>query len=376
MQIPSLTRSLRFRLSGMTSAVAFGIGGLGLLAVYLIVLSGVRSLTMRRRLLTGTVVEVNGSPRFVVEGLEEVDLPTVEGIVKEVILNQIAVTALVVLVVLFVISVLVGWIVAGRALRPLKSMTQVAEEIQATDLTRRIDIDGPDDEMKTMARTFNGMLDRLDAAFRSQRRFLAETSHDLRTPLATIRSNVEVTMSDPAADLDAWRETGDIVSRSAERMSGMLDELLAAARHEVEQEQMVSLDLASLAGTVAEDFAATAAEREVEIVVSGAAPLVRGDRALLERALGNLVGNALVVAPPGSRIDISLEVADGSVSIAVSDQGPGIDPDLVTGERTTSGLGLSIVRDVMARHGGSVSAVPGNAAGATVVLMIPAEEAE
>jgi signal transduction histidine kinase len=358
----------------MTSAVAFGIGGLALLAVYLIVLSGVRSLTMRRRFLTGTVVEVNGQPRFVVEGLEEVDLPTVEGIVKEVILNQIAVTALIVLVVLFVISVLVGWIVAGRALRPLKSMTQVAEEIQATDLTRRIEIDGPDDEMKTMAHTFNGMLDRLDTAFRSQRRFLAETSHDLRTPLATIRSNVEVTLSDQGADVSAWRETGEIVSRSAERMSGMLDELLSAARHEVEREQMTALDLSALAQRVAQDFAVEASDAAVDLVVEGEAPVVRGDRALLERALGNLVANALAVAPPDTRILISLDEGDGSASMAVTDEGPGIDPDLVSGSRTTSGLGLSIVRDVMARHGGSVEAVVGNQTGASLVLILPIDE--
>ncbi len=327
---------------------------------------------MRRRLLTGTVVEVNGRPRFVVEGLEEVDLPTVEGIVKELILNQIAVSALLVLILLFAISVLVGWIVAGRALRPLKSMTQVAEEIEATDLTRRIDIDGPEDEMTTMARTFNHMLDRLDAAFKGQRRFLAETSHDLRTPLATIRSNVDVTLADPGADVEAWRETGEIVSRSAERMSGMLDDLLAAARHEVGREQMITVDLSALARAVAEELAGPAGETGVEIVVGGLAPPVRGDRELLHRALGNLVSNALRFAPRGSQIGLELGEDGKHATVSVSDRGPGVDPAIVSGERLTAGLGLSIVRDVAERHGGSLASSRRRGGGAHVVLTLPA----
>lgn len=355
----------------MTSAVAFGIGGLALLAVYLIVLSGVRSLTMTRRLLTGTVVEVNGRSRFVVEGLEEVDLPTVEGIVKELILNQIAVSAFVVLILLFGISVLVGWIVAGRALRPLKSMTQVAEEIEATDLTRRIDIDGPEDEMTTMARTFNHMLDRLDAAFKGQRRFLAETSHDLRTPLATIRSNVDVTLADPEAGVQAWRETGEIVSRSAERMSGMLDDLLAAARYEAGREQMTAVDLPELARAVAEDLAGPAAELGVQITVNGQAPPVRGDRDLLHRALGNLISNALRFAPQGSKVDLELGQEGEWATVSVSDRGPGVDPAIVSGELQTAGLGLSIVRDVAERHGGSLTSSDRNGVGALVVLSLP-----
>lgn len=355
----------------MTSAVAFGIGVLALGAVYLVVLAGVRSLTVTRQVLTGTGIELNGHVYFVPREIAESELRTWESVIKEILLNQVAISTLVALAVVFVLAVVVGWIVAGRALRPLTAITQVAEDIQANDLTRRLPVDGPDDEVKAMASTFNAMLDRLDEAFRGQRRFLAETSHDLRTPLATIRTNVDVTLADPHADPAAWRETGEVVSRAAARMSDMLDDLLAAARLQVAVAQTTRVDLAEVVGVVTEELSGRAAELSVRLVMRPDPARVDGDRRSLERALANLAENALAAAPSGSAVELfSGRVGDWGY-LAVGDRGPGLDPELVAGGRGSRGLGLGIVRDVAAAHGGTLTVADRTDAGSLLVVWIP-----
>ena len=189
MELPPLTRSLRFRLTGMTMAVVFGIAGVALAVVYLVLLAQIRNLT-ERQIIGAQVGEL-----FIQLG--EREYRTMESFLREAVLNQTAWAIVIILIGLFVAALVVGWFVAGRALEPVSRMTQVAQEIEATDLSRRIALEGPDDELTRMSRTFDSMLDRLDHAFTSQKEFLARTSHDLRTPLAIIRSNLDVTMSDP-----------------------------------------------------------------------------------------------------------------------------------------------------------------------------------
>jgi signal transduction histidine kinase len=171
--------------------------------------------------------------------------------------------------------------VAARALRPVDTITQVAQEIEATDLSRRIALEGPDDELTRMAGTFDSMLDRLDHAFRSQKDFLAQTSHDLRTPLAIIRSNLDVTMSDPDVNVQDWRATGAIALRATERMTAMIDDLLAAARMEAGAPTLVNVDLADLVRQSAEELGARASEAGASLAVMAQSALVLGDRTAL-----------------------------------------------------------------------------------------------
>jgi signal transduction histidine kinase len=356
----------------MTLLVAFGIGALALGAVYLVVLAGARSLTMTQRFVTGTAVEMNGRVFFLPEEFGERELRTVEGLVKEILLNQIALSTIIAVAVMFVLAVIVSWVVAGRALRPITSMTAVAEEIEATDLTRRIDVDGPDDELKAMATTFNGMLDRLDGAFRGQRQFLAETSHDLRTPLATIRTNVDVALADATADVESWRETGAVVARAAERMSSMLDDLLATARMQAGAVEMVEFDLAKVVELVADETAGRASDREVGLSVHAGTASVSGDRRSLTRAVANLVENALEVAPKSSTVELACGLSEeGLPYVSVGDRGPGIDVTVVEGVRSSPGLGLSIVRDIAVAHGGRLVSVDRPDGGALLVVWLP-----
>ena len=371
MDLPPITKSLRFRLSWITSAVAFGIGGLALGVVYFAVLDTVRGLTMTRRVVTGGHVIELGGTTILLPQVEEQQIRTLESIVREFILNQVAGVMLIVLGVLFVLSLVVGWFVAGRALRPLTRITSVAQEIEATDLTRRIGLDGPPDELTTMAGTFDAMLDRLDRAFRAQRELLAKTSHDLRTPIAVIRSNVEVALDDPDATVEDWRETGQLISRASDQMGRMVEELLAVARLEVGEVLMVDLDLADVVRSTAEDWAARLDAAGVSFRIHAEPAHVEGDRATVNRAVGNLVENALRMSPKGSEIDIGTGMQDGWAYLAVADRGPGIDPAVVDGAADGRGLGIPIVREVARLHHGRLAAADRTDGGALLVFWIP-----
>ncbi|MFP3914184.1 MAG: ATP-binding protein, partial [Actinomycetota bacterium] len=274
------------------------------------------------------------------------------------------------LIVLFLLSLVVGWIIAGRALRPVSAMTAVARDIQASDLSRRISYRGPDDELGRLASTFDDMLERLDRAFHAQRRFLADTSHDLRTPLAVIRSNVDVLADDPDATTEDWKEVAGIVQRNADRMSSMIDDLLATARMEARSAARVRVDLATLVREAGEEFALRGVEQGVEVSSNSLPAVIEGVPESLRRAIANLADNALKVAPEGSRVVIASGANDGWAWVAVADEGEGIDPEVV--ERGSSGLGLSIVRQVVAAHGGHLAAHRGRERGSTLVMWLPA----
>jgi signal transduction histidine kinase len=371
MDLPPITKSLRFRLSWITSAVVFGFGGLALGVVYLAVLDTVRGLTMTRQVVTGgQAVDVNGTT-ILIPQIEEQQIRTLESLVREFILNQVAWITVIVVIVLFVLSLVVGWFVAGRALRPLTRITAVAEEIEATDLTRRIGLKGPPDELTRVAGTFDAMLDRLDRSFRAQRELLAKTSHDLRTPLAVIRSNVEVALDDPATDVDDWRETGQLVSRATDQMGRMIEELLAVARLEVGEVVMVDLDLAEVARSVTSDWAVRLEAAGVTLELDAEAGVLEGDRATLDRAVGNLVENALRMSPRGSTIRIGTGTVDGWAYFAVADRGPGIDPAVVEGSADGRGLGLPIVREVARLHHGKLTSDSRSDGGAVLILWVP-----
>ena len=375
MDLPPITKSLRFRLSWITSAVVFGIGGLALGVVYLAVLDTVRGLTMTRRVVTGGhTVEIDGTTLLFPQ-IEEQQIRTLESLVREFILNQVAATTLIVFAVLFVLSLVVGWFTAGRALRPLTRITAVAEEIEATDLTRRIGLQGPPDELTRMAGTFDAMLDRLDRAFRAQRELLAKTSHDLRTPLAVIRSNVEVTLDDPGATVEDWRETGQLVSRASDQMGRMVEELLAVARLEVGEVLMVELDLAEIANAMATDWGARLEAAGVSVELDAVPTVIEGDRATLDRAVGNLVDNALRMSPRGSTIVLGSGSVGAWAYFAVADRGPGIDPAVVDGSADGRGLGLPIVREVARLHHGRLTADDREGGGSVIVLWIPIDAA-
>jgi signal transduction histidine kinase len=288
--------------------------------------------------------------------------------------------------VLFVASLGVGWVVAGRVLRPIGRITAVARDIQATDLSRRIELPGPDDELKQLADTFDAMLARLDAAFAAQRQFIADASHELRNPLAIIRTNVDVALADPSADPDDLRHTIAVVKRASGRMARLVDDLLALARRQEPILEHEPVDLGVAVAEASDDFVVPAAARNIVLDrVTAPDVVVTGDRDALKRAVANLLENAVRLAPEGSRIRLATGSEGDRAWIAVTDEGPGIAPEdqphvfdrFWRADKGRSradggtGLGLAIVRQIAESHGGEVRLQSKVGVGSSFVIWLP-----
>ena len=287
---------------------------------------------------------------------------------------------------LFVASLGVGWVVAGRVLRPIGRITAVARDIQATDLSRRIELPGPDDELKQLADTFDAMLARLDAAFAAQRQFIADASHELRNPLAIIRTNVDVALADPNADPEDLRQTIAVVKRASDRMARLVDDLLALARRQEPTLEHEPVDLGVAVAEASDDFVVPAAARNI-VLDRAIAPdvVVTGDRDALKRAVANLLENAVRLAPEGSRIRLATGSEGDRAWIAVADEGPGIAPEdqphvfdrFWRADKGRSradggtGLGLAIVRQIAESHGGEVRLQSKVGVGSSFVIWLP-----
>jgi signal transduction histidine kinase len=284
-----------------------------------------------------------------------------------------------------------GWVVAGRMLAPLHRVTATARRIAAAPasergLHQRIELHGPDDEVKELADTFDQMVERLAHAFDGQRRFVANASHELRTPLTLNRALVELAMHRRAASADVVR-LGEDLLRINTRHEKLIDGLLLLARSDQELGERSPLDLADVVTHVAEQTAAEAEAAGVKLtVLAGPAPAA-GDALLLEHLVRNLVENGVRHnSGPGGWVRV--ETGPGP-SVTVSNSGPAVPayelPALfqpfrrLTGDRVTSakgsGLGLSIVRSVARAHGGSVHASPRDGGGLVVTVTLPGSDA-
>jgi len=376
--------SIRVRLAVFYSSVLFGLAALVVAMLYL----GLAN-TLDDQPISKRVTEVRPVPGgFVLFDGERIDpYLYIERQANERALETLRQYSFGALAMLFGASLGVGWLVAGRVLQPIQRITAVADEIQATDLSRRIALGGPDDELRRLADTFDGMLGRIDDAFESQRQFIHEASHELRNPLAVIRTNVDVALADPDTPVEDLRETALVVQRSSERMSRLVDDLLVYARQGHLSVDHEPVDLVDVIGDAARDFASPAAERDVALEVGSVGPArVDGDPLALRQALANLVANALRYAPPGTSIDLTAGQQGPWSWIAVADHGPGLGPgdedrvfqrfwrgDPSVGDKQgRSGLGLTIVRQIAEAHGGEVRLAVTPGGGATFAVWIPA----
>jgi signal transduction histidine kinase len=287
---------------------------------------------------------------------------------------------------LFVASLGIGWVLSGRALKPVRAIARTAAEIQATDLSRRIRLSGPKDELRYLADTIDSMLDRLDEAFGAQRQLIDDASHELRSPLAIIRANLDTVLTAPDAEDADRRRAVQVVDRATTRMTRLVEDLLATARRSAPAFHDADVDLAVVAREAAEEFDSLAATRRLTIDrrLRGGL-LIIGDHDALRRAVGNLLSNAVRLAPEASRITVAADRAGGWQWIAVQDEGPGLDTDAQarvfdrfwrgqdarrSRDRRT-GLGLAIVRHIVEAHGGHVRLHSNPEVGSTFVLWLP-----
>ncbi|HEV3014339.1 MAG TPA: HAMP domain-containing sensor histidine kinase [Actinomycetota bacterium] len=374
-RLPEWARSIRFRYTLLYSAVLFGLAAVLVAAIYLVLLMALRG----EPVSAGRVCKYG-------ECIRLVSLSEFERLVNSQTLTKLRNYSFGALGVLFVASLGVGWVVAGRVLRPIGRITAVARDIQATDLSRRIELPGPEDELKQLADTFDAMLARLDAAFAAQRQFTADASHELRNPLAIIRTNVDVALADPHADPDDLRHTITVVKRASDRMARLVDDLLALARRQEPTLEHELVDLGVAVTEASDDFVVPAAARNI-VLDRAIAPgvVVTGDRDALKRAVANLLDNAVRLAPAGSRIRLATGSEGDRAWIAVADEGPGIAPEdqphvfdrFWRADKARSradggtGLGLAIVRQIAQSHGGSIRLQSKVGVGSSFVIWLP-----
>jgi signal transduction histidine kinase len=299
-------------------------------------------------------------------------------------LHRLLVQSLLALGVMAVVSIALGWFVAGRVLRPLQEITSTAQQLSATDLSARIEMQGPNDELKRLADTFDGMLSRLEAAFTGQRRFVANASHELRTPLTIMRTELDVVLGRPNATNEELRSMGEVVRDTVDRCDQLVSSLLALAFAEHRPETLERTDLRESVRAALERRGADLARHELRLFEDLDPAVVEGERGLLDRAVDNLVDNAIVHNQDGGWIRVATRVDDRHGLLVVENGGDELPADLVpelfepfrrvnerTGSRRGVGLGLSIVRAVATAHRGTATIETLDGGGLRVLVAIP-----
>ena len=265
-----------------------------------------------------------------------------------------------------------GWLVSGRVLRPLRTITVKAQQISASNLHERLALVGPDDELKDLGDTMDGLLARLEAAFAAQRQFVANASHELRTPLARQRTMVEVALADPDRSVASLEAVCCRVLAAGQQQERLIEALLTLARGQRGLDRLGLVDLAAIARETVLSVSADAYQRDIEVSLLDAPASFAGDPGLAERLLANLLDNAIRHNHPGGRVLVRTETAAGQAVLSVVNTGPLIDQAEVPGlfepfrrrgaARTAAssagglGLGLSIVAAIAGAHGADVRA--------------------
>jgi len=282
-----------------------------------------------------------------------------------------------------VVAVALGWVVAGRALAPLRRVTALARRVTQERMDERIALKGPDDELHELADTVDGMLDRLAAAFDGQRRFVANASHELRTPLTVIRAEVDVALADPDSDVEDLRRMGEAVLEATDRTQELLESLMVLARSQQATTRHEPVDLSSAAQAAVAHTGGEAADRHVDVRLDLEPAPMYGDRPLIDRLVANLVENAIRHNEPGGHVDVTTRPG----LVRVANTGRLIRPEDVRRlaepferlhrdcDGTGAGLGLSIVRAVADAHDAQLSLRPRAGGGLVAEVSFPSDVA-
>nr|WP_042180914.1 HAMP domain-containing sensor histidine kinase [Kibdelosporangium sp. MJ126-NF4]CEL14675.1 two-component sensor (kinase) [Kibdelosporangium sp. MJ126-NF4]CTQ96695.1 two-component sensor (kinase)(EC:2.7.3.-) [Kibdelosporangium sp. MJ126-NF4] len=336
--------------------------------------------------VAGSVPTLPGGTSVVVNGTQ-IDAADLAEVLQDDARERILVYGSIAFAAVVAAAALLSWTLTGRILRPLREVTMTARRLSAESLGSRIAYEGPRDELAELADTFDAMLARLQAAFESQRRFVANASHELRTPLSVIRTELDVTLTDPDADVAELRRMAGVVRAATLRSGQLVDALLLLARTDgMGLGVREPVDLASTVATAWHGVRAEAEPRGITPTFRTAPAPAVGDPALLERVAGNLLENAVRHNIDGGWIDVRTSATPEWATLRVSSSGPHIDATRV-GElfepfrrggvdrtaRTGTGLGLSIVRAVVLAHLGQVSAYPVPDGGLAVEVHLPAK---
>jgi signal transduction histidine kinase len=284
-------------------------------------------------------------------------------------LHQLLIESGVALGIMALVSIVLGYVIGGRVLRPLRTITATTHDISASNLHERLALDGPDDELKELGDTIDGLLERLDASFRSQRQFVANASHELRTPLARQRTLAQVALSDPDASADSLRAAHERILASGEQQEQLIDALLTLSRVHAGAVGRQRVDIAPIVRDLLGAREAEAEARQLLVIPTLHAAPLWGDPRLVERLAANLIDNALRHNLPGGMVVVQTGTRAGHGWLAVANDGPLVEPgqierlyepfERLEAERTHAGegfgLGLCIVRAIAVAHGASLT---------------------
>ncbi|GAA2120172.1 sensor histidine kinase [Actinomadura alba] len=361
-------RTVRIRLTALYGAL-FTISGAALLTI--------TYWLMRRSKAGLVVIAYDDSGPEIREHLKRV---------REAQLRELLTQSGIALAIMVVISIALGWLVAGRVLRPLRTMTATIQQISARNVHERLAVTGPRDEMKDLADTVDGLLGRLETALNAHKRFVANAAHELRTPLTLERALLEETLTDRGATLESYRATSERLLAISKDQGRLLEALLTLASSERGLDRQEPFDLSDLASQALDSSRLEADARGVRIYTRIETAPSAGDPALAGRLVANLVDNAVHHNVTGGHVEVATETRAGRAFVSVVNTGPVIPPQQVgrlfepfqrLGERTARsdghhGLGLSIVRAIATAHGADVTAHARPGGGLSVEICFPA----
>lgn len=299
--------------------------------------------------------------------------------------DQLLTGSAVALGVMAVVSVALGWVVAGRVLRPLRQMTAAAQRISEDNLGERLAVPGPGNELKDLGDTIDGLLDRLEGAFTAQRNFVASASHELRTPLTLTRTLLQTALTDPRPSLAGYRATCQDVLAAGDQQEQLIEALLTLARSQRGLDRRERLDLAAITTNALRAREPDAAGRGLAIGSSITAAPVLGDARLLERLAANLIDNAIRHNIPGGRLDLQVTTSGSHPTLNITNTGPLIPAGqasrlLQPFQRLSAtrpagndglGLGLAIVAAIAKAHNATLTINPAPRGGLDIAVGFP-----
>jgi signal transduction histidine kinase len=303
------------------------------------------------------------------------------------VLRELLIRSPIALAIVTVVALVLGWFVAGRILRPLATITAAARRISASNLNERLGLHGPDDELKALGDTLDDLFARLEASFQAQRHFVANASHELRTPITRERTVLQVALDDPGTTAEAWRATTREVLASNAEQESLIDALLTLATSEGGLDQHEPIDLGAVADAVLLTPRPEIAGLGLHVEGITEPATLHGDPLLTERLVANLVDNAVRHNIPGGSVQVTTGTSRGCAVLSVTSTGPVIAPGQVdqlfqpfqrlTPRRAHNGnrhgLGLSIVRAIAIAHGAAITTKAPPGGGLSISIAFPSQ---
>lgn len=397
-RLPAWATTVRARLAVLYSGLVFGIAAVVLALVYLALAQSIDAKPLSEAEQQKFYVTDSGKVKFLGEGDEgdlvsAADLDLVQQAVNAGTLDRLRTYSFAGLGVMFGFSLLVGWWVSGRVLRPIGAMTRTAREISASDLGRRIGATGPRDELRELADTIDGMLARIEDGFESQRSLVDDVSHELRNPVAVITAHIDAVLSDPDAPRENRVRAAAAVASASSSMTLLIEDLLMTSRQRSGAFEEREVELGDLARRAVDEYGVMIDERGLRLRLRlDEGPVVYADEQAVVRALRNLLSNAVRYSPEGAALTVAVGSLEGWAWVGVRDEGPGITEadrervfdrffstdDAANGGDSTArngngghGIGLAIARQIVEAHDGRLVVFSEVGAGSTFVAWLP-----